>query len=50
MSPDGNLVFMSCEDENLVYVFDMETMEVVQKIRTREGADAMVCLFASELT
>jgi YVTN family beta-propeller protein len=49
ISPDGKLVFMSCEDENLVYVFDLESMEIVQKIRTGDGADAMVCLLASEL-
>jgi len=49
MSPDGKLVFISCEDENLVYVFDMRTMEIIQKIPTGDGADAMVCLFASEL-
>jgi YVTN family beta-propeller protein len=49
MSPDGKLVFISCEDENLVYVFDMKTMEIIQKIPTGDGADAMVCLFASEL-
>ncbi len=40
---------MSCEDENLVYVFDMNTMEIVQKIKTGDGADAMVCIYASEL-
>jgi len=49
ISPDGKLVFMSCEDENLVYVFDMDTLEIVNKIKTGDGADAMVCLFASEL-
>ncbi len=49
MSPDGKLVFMSCEDENLVYVFDMETLEIVQKISTGNGADAMVCLYAREM-
>lgn len=49
MSPDGRLVFMSCEDENLVYVFDIKNLEIVQKIKTGEGADAMVCLLASEL-
>lgn len=50
MSPDGKLVFMSCEDEDLVYVFDMDSMEVVQKIPTGKGADAMVCLYSSELS
>jgi len=49
MSPGGKLVFMSCEDENLVYVFDLDTMEIVQKIKTGDGADAMVCVYASEL-
>jgi len=49
ISPDGKLVFMSSEDENLVYVFDMDTLEIVQKIKTGDGADAMVCLLASEL-
>ena len=48
ISPDGKLVFISCEDENLVYVFDLETLEIVQKIKTGDGADAMVCLSASE--
>lgn len=49
ISPDGKLVFVSCEDENLVYVFNMENMEIIQKIRTGDGADAMVCLFSSEV-
>lgn len=49
ISPDGQLVFMSCEDENLVYVFDMETMDIVQRIPTGDGADAMVCLYDSEI-
>jgi len=49
ISPDGQLVFISCEDENLVYVFDMDSIEIIQKISTGDGADAMVCLLASEL-
>ena len=49
MSPDGKLVFISCEDENLVYTIDMETLEIVSRIPTGNGADAMVCLFTSEI-
>ncbi len=49
MSPDGKVVFMSCEDENRVYAFDMDSLEIVQKIDTGEGADAMVCLYITEL-
>lgn len=49
ISPDGRMVFVSCEDENLVYVFDMANMKIVQKIKTGNGADAMVCLLSSEL-
>jgi len=49
MSPDGELVFISCEDENRVYVIHMDTMEIVQKIKTGNGADAMVCLHSHEL-
>jgi len=49
MSPDGKLVFISCEDENLVYVFDMKTMEMIRTIKTGDGADAMVCVYASEV-
>ncbi len=49
ISPDGKLVFMSCEDENLVYVFDMDNLAVINKIKTGNGADAMVCLYRSEI-
>ena len=49
MSPDGKLVFMSCEDENLVYVFDMDNLAVINKIKTGNGADAMVCLYRTEI-
>jgi WD40 repeat protein len=48
MSPDGKLVFMSCEEENLVYIFDMDNLAVQNKIRTGNGADAMVCLYYKE--
>lgn len=48
-SPDGRFVFMSCEDENRVYVFDMKTLKIIQEIDTGDGADAMVCLYASEI-
>jgi YVTN family beta-propeller protein len=50
ISPDGKLVFISCEDENLVYVFDMDNLGVINKIKTADGADAMVCLYRSELS
>jgi YVTN family beta-propeller protein len=49
ISPDGKLVFMSCEEENLVYVFNMDNLALKQRIRTGKGADAMVCLFRSEM-
>jgi len=49
MSPDGALIFMSCEVENMVYVFSMKSLSIVNKIKTREGADAMVCMTSSEL-
>jgi len=49
ISPDGKLVFMSCEEENLVYVFDMDNLAIINRIKTGNGADAMVCLYSSEL-
>jgi hypothetical protein len=49
MSPDGELVFMSCELENTVYVVSIETLSVVNTIKTENGCDSMVCLFAREL-
>jgi len=49
LSPDGKLVFISCEEENLVYVIDFKTFEILNKIKTGNGADAMVCLFNSEI-
>ncbi len=49
LSPDGRFVFISCEDENRVHVIDMKTLKVVQQITTGNGADAMVCLYASEI-
>ncbi len=49
LSPDGKLVFMACEEENKVYVFSMETDEVVGEIETNEGCDAMVCLYGKEV-
>ena len=49
LSPDGKLVFISCEEENLVYVIDFKTLEILNKIKTGNGADAMVCLFNSEI-
>jgi YVTN family beta-propeller protein len=49
ISPDGKLVFMSCEEENLVYIFDMDNLAIINKIRTGSGADAMVCLYYNEL-
>lgn len=49
LSPDGKLVFMACEEENKVYVFSMETNEIVGEISTNEGCDAMVCLYGSEV-
>lgn len=48
LSPDGKLAFISCEEENLVYVIDFQTYEIVNKIKTGNGADAMVCIFSSE--
>jgi YVTN family beta-propeller protein len=49
ISPDGRMVFISCEEENIVYVFNIETIDIVNKIKTGQGADAMVCLFSSEV-
>lgn len=49
LSPDGKLVFISCEEENIVYVLDFKTLEILNKIKTGNGADAMVCLFSSEV-
>lgn len=48
VSPDGRLVFISCEEENLVYVFNFDSHEIINKIKTGDGADAMVCLFTKE--
>ncbi|MBD3240947.1 MAG: beta-propeller fold lactonase family protein [Chitinivibrionales bacterium] len=44
MSRDGTLVFMSCEEESAVYVLSMDTTEIVGRIPTGPGCDAMVCL------
>jgi DNA-binding beta-propeller fold protein YncE len=49
LSPDGRFVCISCEEENTVYVFDMKTLKVVQRIHTGDGADAMVCIYATEI-
>jgi YVTN family beta-propeller protein len=49
ISRDGRLVFMSCEEENMVYVFSMDTVEIVKKIATGPGCDAMVCLDFADL-
>lgn len=49
ISPDGKLVFISCEEENIVYVINFKTYQIVNKIKTGNGADAMVCLFTSEI-
>jgi len=34
---------------NLVYVFIMDNLEDQNKIRIGNGADAMICLYGSEL-
>jgi YVTN family beta-propeller protein len=49
ISPDGKLFFISCEEENLVYVFNMDNLALQQRIKTGRGADAMVCLYRSEV-
>lgn len=49
LSPDGKLAFISCEEENLVYVIDCNTFEICNTFKTGNGADAMVCLFSSEI-
>jgi hypothetical protein len=40
---------VSREDKNLVYVFDMDNLAVINKIKKYNGADAMVCLYRSEI-
>jgi len=49
LSPDGKLVFIACEVENKVYVFSMDTLEIIQEINTNNGCDAMVSLNATEI-
>ncbi|MBN1481631.1 hypothetical protein EH223_04645 [candidate division KSB1 bacterium] len=49
LSPDGRLAFISCEDENLVYVLSMSSFEVIGTIKTGPGCDAMVCLYRDEV-
>jgi YVTN family beta-propeller protein len=48
MSPEGKYVFISCEEENTVYMLDIVTHDVIKKIKTGDGADAMLCIFAHE--
>ena len=49
ISPDGKLVFISCEDENLVYIMSMQTTKVIRTIKTGPGCDAMVCINKTEM-
>jgi len=48
ISPDSKIIFISCEEENMVYAISAETCEIINRIETGAGADAMVCLFTSE--
>jgi len=48
ISPDNKIIFISCEEENMVYAIRAETCEIIKRIETGAGADAMVCLFTSE--
>jgi YVTN family beta-propeller protein len=49
LSSDGNFLFISCEEENMVYVIDLENNGIVQKIKTGNGADAMVCVEKNDI-
>jgi YVTN family beta-propeller protein len=49
ISPDGELVFVSCELEKTVYVLSLKENQIVTKIGTGEGPDAMICMDATEL-
>ncbi len=49
LSPDGSLAFISCEEENLVYVFNLASREIINRIKTGNGADAMLCVYAEEV-
>lgn len=44
LSPDGRLLFVSCEKENMVYVVAVPSGDIVRRIPTGDGPDAMVCL------
>lgn len=48
LSPDGKILFISCEEENMVYVIDTCTFEIISKLATGMVADAMVCLNSNE--
>lgn len=48
LSPDGRILFISCEEENMVYAIDTNSFGIISKIRTGNGADAMVCLNSNE--
>jgi YVTN family beta-propeller protein len=49
ISPDGELVFISCELEKTVYVLSLSENKIVARIGTGEGPDAMICIDATEL-
>jgi YVTN family beta-propeller protein len=48
MSSDGELLFVSCEQEGLVYVISVADGEILSTIATGDGPDAMACLDLAE--
>ncbi len=41
LTPDGKRVFVGCEHRDGIHVVDLDTLEVVAKIATGDGSDAM---------
>lgn len=48
LSPSGDLAFISCEEENMIYVIDFKNERIISTIKTGDGADAMVCIRGNE--
>ncbi len=48
-SPDGKLIYVVCRESRAVAIVDAKRGEMVDKIETNEGCDAMVCLFKDEV-
>jgi DNA-binding beta-propeller fold protein YncE len=49
MSPDGELLFVSCASERRVYVISLADGEVLSIITTGEGPGALACVDLAEV-